>query len=67
MHSECRAVSVVAPSCTIAGLLSTTVFILGPQEGMQLIETHPGAAGVIATDHTKFFTKKFHEFVPQPK
>ena len=64
VHSECRAVSVIAPSCTIAGLLSTTVFILGPKDGLQLIETHPGAAGAITTDNNKLFTKKFHEFIP---
>ena len=60
----CRAVSVIAPSCTIAGLFSTTVFILGEKEGLQLIETHPGAAGVITSNQTQFYTKRFHEFIP---
>ena len=63
--SECREVSVIAPSCTIAGLLSTTVFILGPKEGLELIEKHPGAAGVIVTDNNKLFTRRFHEFIPK--
>ena len=44
-NNGCRAVSVIAPSCTIAGLFSTTVFILGEKEGLQLIETHPGCRG----------------------
>jgi thiamine biosynthesis lipoprotein len=60
----CRAVSVIAPSCTIAGLFSTTVFILGEKEGLQLIETHPGAAGVVTSNETRFYTKRFHEFIP---
>ena len=60
----CRAVSVIAPSCTIAGLFSTTVFILGEKEGLQLIETHPGAAGVVTSNETQFYTKRFHEFIP---
>ena len=30
-------VSVIAPHCTIAGILSTQCFVLGPQEGMDLI------------------------------
>jgi thiamine biosynthesis lipoprotein len=60
----CRAVSVIAPSCTVAGLFSTTVFILGEKEGLQLIETHPGAAGVITTNATRFYSKKFHEYIP---
>ena len=60
----CRAVSVIAPSCTIAGLFSTTVFILGEKEGLQLIETHPGAAGVITNNVTRFYTKRFNEYIP---
>lgn len=65
VSNECRAVSIIAPSCTIAGLLSTTVFILGAKEGLQLIEMHPGAAGVVATDSTKFFSRLFHEYIPK--
>ena len=60
----CRTVSVIAPSCTIAGFFSTTVFILGEKEGMHLIETHPGAAGAITTDVTRFYSKRFHEYIP---
>jgi len=63
-NNGCRAVSVIAPSCTIAGLFSTTVFILGEKEGLQLIETHPGAAGVITNNVTQFYTKRFHEYIP---
>jgi len=62
--NDCRAASVIAPSCTIAGLLSTSICILGAKEGMQLIELHPGAAGAVTTDSTKFYSKKFHEYLP---
>lgn len=62
--NDCRAVSVIAPSCTIAGLLSTSVCILGAKEGMQLIELHPGAAGAITTETTKLYSRKFHEYIP---
>ena len=62
--NDCRAVSVIAPSCTIAGLLSTSVCILGAKEGMELIELHPGAAGAITTNHTKIYSRKFHEYIP---
>ena len=58
----CRAVSVIAPSCTIAGILSTTAMILGASEGLQLIETHPGAAGAISTDGPRHSSKRFHEY-----
>lgn len=63
-HNGCRAVSVIAPSCTVAGLFSTTVFILGEKEGLQLIETHPGAAGAITTQSTRFYTKRFNDYIP---
>ncbi len=62
--NDCRAVSIIAPSCTIAGLLSTGVCILGAKEGMELIELHPGAAGAITTNTTKIYSRKFHEYIP---
>ena len=62
--NDCRAVSVIAPSCTIAGLLSTSVCILGAKEGLQLIELHPGAAGAVTTDSGKLYSRKFHEYLP---
>src|SRR5450756_2092183 len=61
--NDCRAVSVIAPSCTIAGLLSTSVCILGAKEGMELIELHPGAAGAITTNYTKIYSRTFHEYL----
>ena len=62
--NDCRAVSIVAPSCTIAGLLSTSVCILGAKEGLQLVELHPGAAGAVTTETTKLYSRKFHEYIP---
>lgn len=60
----CIAVSVIAPSCTIAGVLTTTALVLGPKEGLQLIETHPAAVGAITTDKTRFYSRRFSEFSP---
>lgn len=62
--NDCRAVSVIGPSCTIAGMLSTSACILGAKEGLELIELHPGAAGAITTEHTKLYSRKFHEYIP---
>jgi len=62
VDNSCRAVSVVAPSCTIAGILTTTALILGPKEGLQLIETHPGAAGSITTGQGRFHSRTFYEY-----
>lgn len=62
VNNGCHAVSVLAPSCTIAGILSTTALILGPQAGMRLIETHLGAQGAITTESQRIHTRRFHEY-----
>jgi thiamine biosynthesis lipoprotein len=46
---ECRSVTIVADSPQLADGLSTGVFILGPVEGMALIERLPQVEGVIVT------------------
>ncbi len=62
VDNGCHAVSVIAPSCTIAGILATTALILGPKEGLQLIETHPGAAAAISTDGPRLHSKRFYDY-----
>ncbi len=63
VDNGCRAVSVIAPTCTIAGVLSTTAFILGPTEGLNLIGNYLGADGCISTDTSRYETRRFHEYV----
>jgi thiamine biosynthesis lipoprotein len=63
-RNDCRAASIIAPSCTIAGLLSTSVCILGAKEGLDLVELHPGAAGAVSTETTRLYSRKFHEYIP---
>jgi thiamine biosynthesis lipoprotein len=63
-QNDCRAASIIAPSCTIAGLLSTSVCILGAKEGLELVELHPGAAGAVTTNTTRLYSRKLHEFIP---
>lgn len=58
-----RAVSVLAPSCTQAGLLSTAAFVLGPDEGLRLMESTPGTAGAILTESQTLCSRRFHEHV----
>jgi len=57
-----RAVSVVAPSCSLAGMLSTSAFVLGPEEGLRLLDATPNAAGCIITDRAKLHGQRFHLF-----
>jgi thiamine biosynthesis lipoprotein len=46
---ECVSVTIVAPSAIVADALSTGVFILGPDEGMALVEQLPDVEAVIVT------------------
>lgn len=55
-------VSIIAPHCTVAGILSTSVFVLGPKEGMDLISLCPGAEGCITTENNRFQTKGFYAY-----
>lgn len=59
----CRSVTVIAPSCTVAGVLSTTAFILGAQEGINFISGHMGAEGCAITEQGRFMTRKFQTYV----
>jgi len=45
--SQCMSATVIAGSGTVADALATAVFVLGPEEGMGLIERLPGVEGVI--------------------
>jgi thiamine biosynthesis lipoprotein len=58
----CLAVSVIAPSCTLAGMLSTTAFVLGLEEGLRLLDATYQAAGCIITDTGTFTSRRFHDF-----
>jgi thiamine biosynthesis lipoprotein len=60
-HS-CRAVTVVAPTCTEAGILSTSAFILGPTEGLALIEGCFQAEGCMVTDKHRIETGRFYAY-----
>jgi len=43
-------VTVVAPDATTADALATGIFVLGPKEGMKLIESLPGIEGLIVSE-----------------
>ncbi|MDB6034996.1 MAG: ApbE family lipoprotein [Verrucomicrobiales bacterium] len=64
VDNGCHAVSVIAPSCTMAGVLSTSALILGAEQGLRLIENTVGGAGVITTARNRLCTRKFHEYAP---
>lgn len=56
------AVSVIAPHCTVAGILSTSACVLGPKEGLDLVSLCPGAEACITTETNRFQTKGFYAY-----
>lgn len=59
----CRQVTVVAPTCLLAGALSTALFILGPEEGLRLVGEIMGAEARILADHALHQTRGFFRYV----
>jgi len=59
----CRSTTVVAPSCTEAGILATSSFILGADAGMALLSRQFSAEGCIWTDGGLFETRRFRSYV----
>jgi len=58
-----RQVTVIAPSCVQAGVLSTTAFILPPAEGIRFIQESMGAEGCIVTADSRHQTRGFFNYV----
>lgn len=44
---KCMSVTIFAPRATQADILATSIFILGPEKGMKLIESLEGVEGII--------------------
>lgn len=59
----CRQVTVVGTTCLMAGVLSTTAFILGPSEGLRWIQDTMGAEGRIVADGAIYQTRGFFQYV----
>jgi FAD:protein FMN transferase len=63
-------VTVIASDCTTADSLATAVSVLGPEEGMRLIEETPGAAALILRmpegKLEQFESTRFRQFVATP-
>jgi thiamine biosynthesis lipoprotein len=64
VRSGCQAVTVIAATCVLAGILSTAAFILGPVDGLELIKYPSGAHACITTDNARHQTRRFSDYVP---
>lgn len=65
--NECLSVSVIAPTCTQAGVLSTAAFILGPEQGVALIEESSQAAGCVVSHNSRRHTRGFDDYFIREK
>lgn len=55
-------VSIAAPSATLADAMSTAVFVLGPERGLQLVRSTPGADALfVFKDGRTLSTERFPE------
>lgn len=66
VDNRCQAVNVIAPTCTEAGILSTTAFILGAEAGLAFLDRYHQAEGCITCAHQHHVTRRFHEYVIKP-
>jgi thiamine biosynthesis lipoprotein len=62
VNNGCKSVSIIAPNCTMAGILSTSAFILGAKEGLELIRICPGGEGAITTETGRVLTQNFYKY-----
>ncbi len=63
VDNNCRSSSVVARSCTMAGILSTVSFVKGFKDGISLIDAFFEAEGCIVTKAGNFKSKYFDKYV----
>jgi thiamine biosynthesis lipoprotein len=62
VYNGVLSVSVIAPSCTLAGILSTAAFVLGPRDGLEMMALCRGVEGAVTTDNNRFTTRNFHQY-----
>jgi len=59
----CTQATVIAGTCLQAGVLSTTAFVLGIPAGIDLIQSHRGAEGILLTEKERAQTRGFVHFI----
>jgi len=63
VDNGCTQATVVAGSCLQAGVLSTTAFVLGLEDGIDFIRTFPGAEGIVVSGTKRAQTPGFFNHV----
>jgi len=60
-----RAVTVIAPSCLLAGIYSTSVFVLGLRDGLRFADNAKGVEACVQDDGGVHVTREFRRFQVQ--
>jgi thiamine biosynthesis lipoprotein len=63
VSNGCLQATVVAGTCLQAGVLSTTAFVLGPVDGIRLIQNSYGAEGLLLTHRARHQSRGFFNHV----
>jgi thiamine biosynthesis lipoprotein len=58
----CRQANAIASSCLQAGALATAAFVLGVPQGIELIQSVPGAEGLLVTERARAQTRGFYRY-----
>ena len=61
----CRSVTVFAPDALTADELDDAIFILGPEQGLKLLDKHPGVGAVVVDKDNRVHVSKSLEGVVQ--
>jgi len=61
--NQVKHATVIAQSCTEAGILATATCLLGEEEGMELINTFFGAEGCIHTEFKRLDSYAIHQYM----
>ena len=59
----CTQATVIAGTSLLAGVLSTTAFVLGIPRGIEFIQSSPGAEGMLMAGGTRAQTRGFYQYV----
>ena len=51
-----RSATVIGPDATMTDALSTSVFVMGPEKGLKLIDSLPGYEAVVITDEQLYYS-----------
>jgi thiamine biosynthesis lipoprotein len=64
VDNGCQSASVIARSCVLAGVLATAAFVMGADEGLELILRHERIEACITSDRARYLTRRFSSYVP---